>query len=298
MSWARLDDGIFANRKLVALGSGTTGAVRRETWIRIICHTAAQGSAEVSPHIREVIQRATPGYLRDCVTIGLLDQDQDGTMHVHDWLLYADVPIRDKVIYYLGRFPTASANEVVKGINGGTRDIVLKEVARYHQEQGGSVEPHPNQYVRTTKPGSESGSRTPDSRPEVKSKALPTTGLDIHAPELVVATPDLEHPDDQATLVELLDQIGVHDGLRVAAFQDVPRAIAWALKAREAATSSPAGFFRSTFETGRWPAPPEPVRAAPIPPCVSCGVGGGLHLAECLLVGSVPPDNESEADAA
>lgn len=141
MSWARLDTGIFANRKMVALGSGLTGAARRETWLRILVHTAEQGSAVVSPHLCEIIPRATRPYLGDCVTIGLLDQDEDGTMLVHDWLLYADVPIKDKVAYYLSRFPNATANEVVKGVRAN-KDLVLREVRQ--QRGGGSVEPPPS----------------------------------------------------------------------------------------------------------------------------------------------------------
>lgn len=147
VSWARLDDGIFEHPKMLALGGGTRGAVRRETWLRILTYTARIGSAVVSPHIADSIPRANRSFLRDCLEIGLLDMEEDGTILVHDWLLYADVPIRDKVAYYLGRFPTATANDVLKGINGGKRELVLAEVKRHHDthtttgSQSGSPEP-------------------------------------------------------------------------------------------------------------------------------------------------------------
>lgn len=282
MSWARLDDGMDSHPKMLALGDGVKGNHRRYLWLRVLMHTSRHGSGVIPPNIGEAISGANKAFIRDCVTIGLADQETDGTIIVHDWLLYADVPIRDKVRYYLGRFPDASANEVIRGINGGTREIVLSEVKRYRDEHPQFDRTTSEQFDRTGLAGSESGSRTPDPDPAPKAEA-PKAAAALNPPTPAAA----QNPDDllgqaeaETALLPLLIELDIDMGVRFAAMQDAPRALAWIQKARAHATASPAGYFRRGLETGKWPTPLAVV-PAPVPPCEACGVGGGLHLADC-----------------
>lgn len=286
MSWLRLDDGFTKHPKF----EGWTPA-EKWSWLEAMEYCARYDTnGRVPPDLSLLPRSVNAKILAKAERSEWCFRGQDGALWINDWDIYNPPKIdggdlEELVQQLLADDPSCSANDVVK-LTGGRRRDVLALVKRYRKPV---PKPVP-QVVPGTTP--ELVSRA-DTRPvpSLNVKDSPTTVLDIRASTADVDTPDHEH------LQALLDQIGVHDGLRVAAMQDPARAHAWALKALVSATSSPAGFFRSTFETGRWPAPPEPVRAAPMPPCVSCGVGGGLHVAECPTA-SVPPEDESEADAA
>lgn len=84
MSWLRIDDGFDSHPKILGLGTDT----RRWTWQRILIYACRHGEAIVPPSIRDIVPKATPGFLEDCVQLGLLDVDKRGVMRVHNWARY------------------------------------------------------------------------------------------------------------------------------------------------------------------------------------------------------------------
>jgi hypothetical protein len=209
MSWLRVDDGFTDHPKIVALGT----PAKRWTWLRILTYTARYRSPHVPAALREIIAEATPKYLQQCVEIGLIDVADDGSMSVHDWLIYNAGTIAEKVAVYLSSNPEASANQVYKAL-GGTREIVLGEVARQRatgSESGsatdtGTGSAEPPHVVR--KGGSESGSRArgpspaPDPNP-VSSKA---------EEQSAAAANDTTWPNREDPVVRLLATMRHKDG--------------------------------------------------------------------------------------
>jgi len=128
MSWVRIDDGFVENHKISELSD-------REfrTWVRTLCYASRNNGRKgrLTAAMRREVLGLTPALVDKLVDLGLLDRtSENGTVQVHDWPLYADLPITEKVAYYLSRNPSASANEVAKAV-GGKREIILAEVARF-----------------------------------------------------------------------------------------------------------------------------------------------------------------------
>ncbi len=179
MSWTKLDDGYDSHAKMLALGGGWKGDARRYVWTRILIYSNRHGSPVIPVGIEEAVARATPRFVNDCVEIGLADRQDDGTVIVHDWPLYADVTIEEKVAFALTKTPQASANELARQI-GGKRQIVLHEIARQRPEGGslpGSTEPLnpvPEVVPENRKSGSRARAPVP-SRPERSKTSPPLT---------------------------------------------------------------------------------------------------------------------------
>lgn len=148
MSWLRIDDGFAEHYKIAELSD-------REfrVWLRILCYAARNNgrAGRLTAAMRREIVGLTPTILKHLLALGLLDADIDGIVSVHDWPIYADIPISEKVDYYLERNPDASANDVVRAL-GAKREIVLAEVKRFRD--GSESGSH-----GTGLGGSESGSR-------------------------------------------------------------------------------------------------------------------------------------------
>lgn len=165
MSWLRVDDVFDSHPKVLALGDGVKGDARRWTWQRILLYTTRHGSAVVPANISEAIPRANKKFVLDCIAVGLIDVESDGTLLVHDWPIYADVPVREKVAYYLSKYPEASANEVYRAI-GGKRELVLAEVNAYRTTGSPPVpDPVPGAVPGNLESGSQSGSRARAPQP-------------------------------------------------------------------------------------------------------------------------------------
>lgn len=81
MAWLRVDDGFDSHPKILALGSDQ----RRWTWTRILVYTCRYRSPIIPTNVTELVPRATPAFLRECVDIGLIDVTDEGTYEVHDW---------------------------------------------------------------------------------------------------------------------------------------------------------------------------------------------------------------------
>lgn len=84
MAWLRIDDGFTSHPKILALGTPS----RRWTWLALLAYTARYRSSLVPAKTSDVVPGATPAFLRDCVDIGLIDIDDEGTMSIHDWHVY------------------------------------------------------------------------------------------------------------------------------------------------------------------------------------------------------------------
>lgn len=135
-----LDDEFATHPKLLALGTRD----KRWTWLEVLVYTCKHASPVVPDGIRDVVAKATPSFLEACMTVGLIDLDDDGTMVVHDWHEYQGT-VDERVAAYLNRHPDASANEVQQAI-AGKREAVLAAVKRFREQfptgsQGGTREP-------------------------------------------------------------------------------------------------------------------------------------------------------------
>lgn len=119
MSWLRVDDGFADHPKL---GKLTDPEFR--VWMRILCNCARYRNPTVdeSSGVKGLDSRKIAKY----VERGLLDQE-DGRLVVHDWILYSDATVEDKVAFFLAKSPDASANEVVRAV-AGKRELVLAAV--------------------------------------------------------------------------------------------------------------------------------------------------------------------------
>lgn len=135
MSWVRIDDGFTSHPKVGAL---TDKEFR--IWVRTLCYCARYEN----PQITAAAVNETKGLERKTITrfhtLGLIDQREDGSYEVHDWILYSPASIKEKVAHYLHRHPDASANQIVHEV-AGRRELVLAEVKRQretHQSPNGS----------------------------------------------------------------------------------------------------------------------------------------------------------------
>jgi len=132
-----LDTDFAGHAKLLALGA----PAKRWTWLEVLIYTCKYGSPEVPTMIREVVPRATGAFLKDCVRLGLLDQEGDRLL-VHDWYLYQGT-VEERVGAFLERHPAASANEVQQAV-AGRREAVLAAVNRFRNGSGGGSTEPPN----------------------------------------------------------------------------------------------------------------------------------------------------------
>ena len=230
MAWLRIDDGFDSHPKILALGSDQ----RRWTWTRILVYTCRYRSAIVPANIAELVPKATPAFLRDCVEIGLVDVTEDGRYEVHDWILYNADTVEEKVIWYLERHPDATANEVQRAV-GGKRELVLAAVHAVRGNHNGNQQPVPEPVPGNQQSGSQSGSR---ARAPVPS---PT-----HTP---TAAPSLGNPDPAAA-AERLARAGWTQAQIDQAEHDIDRAQAWLTEAEHDPTcESPGALAWAKFTT-------------------------------------------------
>ena len=84
MSWLRVDDAFSTHPKLLLLPRPD-----RWTWMELLCFCARyRTNGTIPPQIREAVPAATPQILEKLVCAGLLDQDDDGNLSIHDWRDY------------------------------------------------------------------------------------------------------------------------------------------------------------------------------------------------------------------
>jgi len=210
MAWLRVDDGYDSHPKILALGSDQ----RRWTWTRILVYTCRYRSPVIPPNVSELVPRATPAFLRECVDIGLVDVTDDGTLEVHDWILYNADTVEAKVIWYLERNPDATANDVQREV-GGKRELVLAAVHAYRGNHTGNHSTGSREPVSVPVSGSLSGSRA--RAPVPSPTQLPTAAT--------TSTRDAPDPP-AADAVEQLRQAGWNERQLIDAADEPRRALA------------------------------------------------------------------------
>lgn len=83
MSWLRLDDGTARNRKLAGLT-----AAQKWAWIELLLYCAGQRNGGRIPPLEELPRCVDAELLAELYGRELLDRDDQGGLHVHDWHIY------------------------------------------------------------------------------------------------------------------------------------------------------------------------------------------------------------------
>lgn len=170
MAWLRVDDLFDTHPKIIALGTDE----RRWTWTRVLLYTCRYRSPIVPPGIAAVIPKATPTFLAACVQTGLLDEDEDGTMRVHDWREY----------------------------NGSDSKLQVRERVRRHRERNAEVTP-PNADVTpdvtddVTQGSVTSPLRERSSRAAARARPVPSPNPVSTKPAPATASKDPAHDDPE-----------------------------------------------------------------------------------------------------
>ncbi len=173
MSWLRIDDGFPEHPKLVKLGKSAD----RWTWLELLAYCARRETGGTIPRgVDDVLRRVTPKFLERCVTVGLVDREDDGDLTVHDWNIYNGTTLQDRVFAFLEKFPDATANEVQRETRGN-RQAVLGLFAEFHRFRNGSV-------------------AVPPVVPKVVPAPAPAPALDVKAEVLLETT--REEPADKS----------------------------------------------------------------------------------------------------
>jgi hypothetical protein len=197
LSWLRLDDGFTKHPKF----AGWTTA-QKWAWLEVMEYCARYDTGGRIPDDFTLLPRSTtPKLLALAESSGWIDREADQRM-IHDWPLYSSSSIADKVAYYLGQYPDASANEIVRAVKAN-RQLVITEVKRLRGgSETGSSETRPSGSGGTTFTGSESGSESGSkngsrarepvpSRPKELPSVLPAVAQDAEDGR----TDDIEWPN-------------------------------------------------------------------------------------------------------
>lgn len=263
MPWLRLDDTFDTHPKIVALATDE----RRWTWMRVLLYTTRHRTNLIPHGIRDIIPKATPAFLKDCVNIGLIDLDDDGMMRVHDWDDYngpdSKLQVRDRVRRYREkRESNAGGNAEVTG------DVTPTALPNRDSRADACARPVPN-------PKSTPSSSSMDARARL-AQALDDDDLETATTHLGLT------PDQHARALDSLR----HEPDRVRA----------AMEAALANGAKLAPYVDEILRNGSWPEPaavPKGRRAPdPTAVCSDCGekLGHG-HLETCPRMASADLDD-------
>ena len=280
MPWRRYDERFERHPKVLALiadqGEGTFYRLMRlhgySAEFRTEGHLPATAISESG---------VKPKQLAAMIQHRLIDQTPDG-LYIHDWIIYTDAPVSDKVAWILARNPTASANEVVRQI-GGTRQQVLNEVVRQRES-------------RTTTTGSDTGSAEPptpvpqpvltgvhtdptrNSRTDALSRSNAQEPANANSERDDKSNGNNHHDE----LAELLGRLGLPAADLTACRSDPARALIVArfVLAEGSRVEKPRAYFRKLWLSGELPEgaavvrPPRPL----VDVCRSWVVNAGASL--------------------
>lgn len=207
MGWRRYEEDYEEHPKVLALIARCGyEAFYRLGRIHGWCARQSSRGVITRPALREL--GVKPRMLTAMLDVVLLERYGDSEYFVHDWPLYNSPTVEERVSYYLGRHPDASANEVCAHV-GGARELVLTLVRQYHHanrvggSKAGTAEPGsvPDGVVRQnrqsgTESGSKSGTHARGPLPlNLNSMPLASSGAGARAP-----TPDNENaPESDRT---------------------------------------------------------------------------------------------------
>lgn len=297
MPWLRADDTFDTHPKIVALGSDE----RRWTWTRVLLYTCRHGGSLIPDGIRDIIPKATPAFLRDCIQIGLVDMVED-RMHVHDWADYNlsrvdGDDLEQRVADALADHPDASANEVHRMV-GGRKQAVLSIVRRFRTGSppgsGASTEPVPGT------------DREPVTRAGARARPVPAPTPGTTPP----SSTSRANPDDD-DLDQALHGIKLAGPARATALEllatDPARLAACVTAARS--KSKPGAYLAELIRNGSHPEEPShpqtlapgatgtrSVRKPDPGPCPDCGqTFGHGHLETCPRLPAVVDAPEPRA---
>ena len=256
-------------------------------FVGVVCHCAemltdGHVSRPVLNEIAELTGIKRAGKIAVLLTeVGLFETTSRGFL-VHDYLDYQ--PSRAHVL-----------------------ETRKREAERKREARRRNVPPDVPTNVHPGHPVGQNADVRRDSRARGSAPA-PTTEVDLEGDLEAAATEEAARATDAAALIERLEDLGLNGRWLTAARDDQPRAQAWLTKALTEATSNPAGYWRTGFETGDWPAPTatatlEPTREQTHPHlCTHCA--GGMrfktqqkldeHLRNVHELDTAEPDFEGE----
>lgn len=273
MAWLRVDDRFTEHRKVVALKRGD-----RWTWLELLAYCARHGSGHVPAGIVDVLRYVTPAFVRQCVQVGLLDANEDGSYEVHDWAVYNP------------KDPLKAARQ-----------------ARWRQGKGSDVDADVDAPVDADVDASAVEERLHDRLPRRSSRAA-ARARPVPSPTPGTSPPSSTsraNPDDD-DLDQALHGIRLTGGARnlatVLLTDDPARLAACVTAALEPSISNQAAYLAQLLLNGSRPEPPRPEQRAPDPTaqCPECGetLGHG-HLDTCpRLPATTDPDDDPEPAAA
>lgn len=264
LPWLRLDDNFSHHPKILGLGTDE----RRWTWQCVLLYTCRYSTDEVPATIRDAIPKATAAFLRDCVALGLLDEDDDGILHVHDWRDY----------------------------NGPDSKLQVRDRVRRHREKRErNATGNAEVTAEVTQPAVTNALRNRDSRAAARARPVPNPYTPSPNP-----FPNPGNDDDDEQLNQALNGIHLTGPARTAALElqtTDPKRLQACVTASLTATK-PAAYLAELIRNGSHPQTPNPVPHAPDPTavCDDCGekLGHG-HLETCSRMPVVVDDPDPAA---
>lgn len=166
-----IDTGLLQHPKLLNLTRD-----QRLTWLELLTYTGRTGHPVVPAGIRDAVPRATGPFLRRCVQVGLLDEN-DGQLTVHDWAKYQG-STAERVAAYLEANPDATAAQVQRAI-AGKREAVLAAIRRHRGGGGDTDDTTDGNGFATVPAGFPNGSQTVPDRFPKGSPLVPYVDVDV-----------------------------------------------------------------------------------------------------------------------
>lgn len=166
MSWLRIDDNFQQHPKFAGWKPADKWA-----FFELMGYCAKYKTRGRIPDDLGILPRTvTRRVIKMAQSSGWVDTAEDGSLWIHDWLVYNGQTAAEKVAAYLAANPEASANDVYRAV-GGKREVVLAEVAKLVPT------PVPGNHLETSQGGSSTGSRARAARTRpLSSKTLPSAG--------------------------------------------------------------------------------------------------------------------------
>lgn len=260
MPWLRLDDNFSHHPKILGLGTDE----RRWTWQCVLLYTCRYSTDEVPATIRDAIPKATAAFLRDCVALGLLDEDEHGTLHVHDWRDY----------------------------NGPDSKLQVRDRVRRHREKRErNATGNAEVTAEVTQPAVTSTLRNRDSRAAARARPVPNPYTPSPNPFPNPGNDDDDNLDKALNGIPLTGTAARRQALELLATDP---ARLQACVTASASAAKPAAYLAELIRNGSHPEPPRPEPRAPDPTsvCADCGerLGHG-HLESCPRMPAVVDDD-------
>lgn len=250
MAWLRLDDTFDTHPKLLALGTDE----RRWTWQRVLLYTCRHRTDIMPKNIRDVVPKATPAFVRDCIEIGLLEKDEHGALHVHDWHEY----------------------------NGSDSKLLVRDRVRRYRERNAEVTPEVTQSNAKVTPQVTDAVTAPalpkrDSRAAARARPVPNptpTTTPSSSKDIRASIRKALDDDDLETAITNLDLNRDQHTVALETLASEPGRLRAAIEAALANGTKLAPYVDEILRNGTWPEQPSPPArpASSGPTCPECGI--------------------------